>query len=57
MIESATRQLIYAKKGGGVIEFNYNDGDIKEIAVSQDQELLEKERDLSSLKEILLRPG
>ena len=30
MIEGATRNLVYAKKGGGVLEFNFNDGDIKE---------------------------
>jgi len=59
MIESATRNLIYAKKGGGVQEFYFNDGDIKEITVSQDQELLQKEKNIGSLKEILaaLDPG
>ena len=53
MIESSTRNLIYAKKGGGVLEFYFNDGDIKEISVSQDEELLQKERNIDSLKEIL----
>jgi hypothetical protein len=53
MIESVTDKMIYAKKGGGVIEFYFNDGDIKEINVSKDKELLEQERDISSLKEIL----
>lgn len=53
MIESATRNLIYAKKGGGIIEFYYNDGDIKEITLSRDKELLEKERNIEGLKEIL----
>jgi hypothetical protein len=53
MIESATRNLIYAKKGGGVLEFFYNDGDIKDITLSRDKELLEKERNISSLTEIL----
>jgi hypothetical protein len=53
MIESAGQTIIYAKKGGGVIEFYFNDGDIKEIKISKDEELIEKERDISSLKEIL----
>ncbi|MBN2365858.1 MAG: hypothetical protein EH225_07535 [Calditrichaeota bacterium] len=53
MIESATRNLVYAKKGGGVIEFFFKDGDIKEIILSRDQELLEQERNIPGLKEIL----
>lgn len=53
MIESATRNLVYAKKGGGVLDFEYNDGDIKEINVPHDEELLQQERNIESLKEIL----
>ncbi len=53
MIESATRKLIYAKKGGGTLDFFFKDGDIKEISVSKDQELLEQERNIVGLKEIL----
>lgn len=53
MIESATDKLVYAKQGGGVIEFNYNDGDIKEIIISQDEELIEQERNIDNLKEVL----
>ncbi|GAB4379093.1 MAG: hypothetical protein Kow0042_28140 [Calditrichia bacterium] len=53
MIESTTDKLVYAKKGGGIIEFFYTDGDIKEITVSKDAELLEAERDVEALREIL----
>jgi hypothetical protein len=53
MIESATKNLVYAKKGGGVLEFSFNDGDIKEISVSRDEELLQQERNIENLKEIL----
>jgi hypothetical protein len=53
MIESATKNLVYAKKGGGVLEFSFDDGDIKEISVSQDEELLQQERNIENLKEIL----
>ncbi len=53
LIESATEKLVYAKKGGGIIDFRYDDGDIKEINVSQDQELLEQERNVDSLREIV----
>ena len=53
MIESATAKLVYARSGGGIIDFRFDDGDIKEISVSQDQELIEQERNIESLKEIL----
>ncbi|MEJ2636071.1 MAG: hypothetical protein P8184_12365 [Calditrichia bacterium] len=53
MIESATEKLVYAKKGGGIIVFKYSDGDIKDITVSKDEELLVQERNLDELREIL----
>ena len=53
MIESATSKIVYAKQGGGVLEFNYDDGDIKEISVTHDQELIEQERNIDGLREIL----
>ncbi len=53
IIESATEKLVYAKKGGGIIDFHYDDGDIKEINISKDQELLEQERNVDSLREIV----
>ncbi len=53
MIESATEKLVYAKKGGGIIHFRFDDGDIKEITVSQDEQLLQQERNIEALKEIL----
>lgn len=53
MIESATEKLVYARSGGGIIDFRYDDGDIKEISVSYDRELIEQERNVESLKEIL----
>ncbi len=53
MIESVTQTRIYAKTGGGIVDFYYNDGDIKEINLSKDQELIEQERDITTLKEIL----
>ncbi len=53
MIESATKSVVYAKHGGGIISFRYDDGDIKEILLSQDELILEEERNVDSLKEIL----
>jgi hypothetical protein len=53
MIESATEKLVYAKKGGGIIEFKYCDGDIRDVTVSRDEELLVQERNLDELREIL----
>ena len=53
MIEGATEKLVYAKKGGGIISFNYADGDIKDISISHDEELLEQERNVDALHQIL----
>lgn len=53
MIEKGTSKLVYARRGGGTIEFRYDDGDIKEIKESEDEEFLTEERDIASLKEIL----
>ena len=53
VIESATKSVVYAKHGGGIISFRYDDGDIKEILLSQDETILQEERDVNSLKEIL----
>ncbi len=53
MIEGATEKLVYAKKGGGIINFNYADGDIKDISISHDEELLEQERNVDALQQIL----
>lgn len=53
MIESSTEKLVYAKKGGGIIEFRYDDGDIHSITETKDEELLQQERNIESLKEML----
>jgi len=53
MIEEGTEKLIFAKKGGGTIEFQYDDGDIKEIIKSTDESVLTEARDTLAQKEIL----
>lgn len=53
MIEEGTEKIVFAKKGGGIIEFLYDDGDIKEIIVSTDESVLSESRDTSAQKEIL----
>jgi len=53
MIEERTEKVIFAKKGGGIIEFFYDEGDIKDIARSVDETVLAESRDISSQKEIL----
>jgi hypothetical protein len=53
LIESATDKLVYAKKGGGIITFNFNDGDIKDIIEIKDKQYLEEERNIGAIKEIL----
>lgn len=53
MIEEGTEKLIFAKKGGGVIEFFYDEGDIKDIVQSVDHTVVAESRDVSAQKEIL----
>ncbi|NIW78645.1 MAG: hypothetical protein GWN16_03930 [Calditrichae bacterium] len=53
MIEQSSKLMVYAKRGGGVIDFKFTDGDIKEIAESKDVEELSQARDISALSEIL----
>lgn len=53
MIEERTEKLIFARKGGGTIEFFYDEGDIKDITRSVDETVVAEARDVSSQKEIL----
>ena len=53
MIEERTEKLIFAKKGGGLIEFFYDEGDIRDITRSMDETVVAESRDISSQKEIL----
>lgn len=53
MIEEGTEKIIFAKMGGGIIEFQYDDGDIKEINKSIDQSVVAESRDVSAQKDIL----
>ncbi len=53
MIEESSQLMVYAKRGGGTIEFKYDDGDIKEIIECKDAEELSQERNISALIEIV----
>ncbi|MFZ0391387.1 MAG: hypothetical protein WAN36_13090 [Calditrichia bacterium] len=53
ILESSSEKLVYAKKGGGIIYFNYDEGDIHKISAPKDEELLKKERNPEALKQIL----
>jgi hypothetical protein len=53
MIEEGTEKIIFAKMGGGIIEFQFDDGDIKEINKSIDQSVVAESRDVSAQKEVL----
>ena len=53
MIEQSSQLVVYAKRGGGIIEFNYDDGDIKEIIESKDLEELSQERNIPALINII----
>ncbi len=59
LIESSASKMVYAKTGGGTVEFRYNDGDIHEIKESEDLAILEEARDVAALSDILtaLEPG
>lgn len=53
MIEESTEKLVFAKKGGGLIEFLWDDGDINEIVRSAETAVLAESRDMNAQKEIL----
>ncbi|MCK6621215.1 MAG: hypothetical protein HUU32_17405 [Calditrichaceae bacterium] len=53
IIEETSRTMVYARRGGGIIDFLYDDGDVKEIRLNQDAEELSEARDLSGLQEVL----
>ena len=53
LIENSTSRIIYAKKGGGHIEFNFDDGDIYSIEVSKDEDLLNEAKNIHDLKEMV----
>jgi hypothetical protein len=53
MIEENSRRLIYVRSGGGVIDFLYSDGDIKEIKESRDADELTEARDISQIHDLL----
>lgn len=52
LIEETSESVVYAKKGGGVIEYYYSDGDIHDIIESRDEEILETAKNIEELKEI-----
>ncbi len=54
LIEESTTTVVFAKHGGGTIEFRYDDGDIAEIKEGEDISTLEQSRDVNALKEILM---
>ncbi len=53
LIEESSQMMVYAKRGGGTIEFKFTDGDIKEIVESTEAEELSKERNVSAILEIV----
>lgn len=54
IIEGSSKSIVYAKRGGGVIEFLYSDGDIKEIKESRDAEELSSAREITTIMELLM---
>ncbi|MGH1366163.1 MAG: hypothetical protein ACRBF0_21565 [Calditrichia bacterium] len=53
LIEENSEKTVYAKRGGGLIHFQYNDGDIKEVLENHDLEELAQERDISAIVEVV----
>jgi hypothetical protein len=53
LIEEQTEKLVFAKLGGGHIDFNYSDGDIKDISLSSDVQTISESRDINNLIEVL----
>jgi hypothetical protein len=53
LIEERTDKVVFARRGGGFVEFNYKDGDIKEINLNSDAEIISESRSIAGLKEIM----
>lgn len=53
IIEGNTARKIYAKHGGGIIDFRFDDGDVKEVKESVDYQELSELRDVGNLVEVL----
>lgn len=48
-IEESSEKKIYARRGGGIIEFNFDDGDIKDIKENIDYQELSAERNIGHI--------
>ena len=53
LIEESTKAVVFAKRGGGTIEFQYDDGDINEIKEAEDTAIIEESQDIEALKDVL----
>ncbi|KPK29020.1 MAG: hypothetical protein AMJ61_00635 [Desulfobacterales bacterium SG8_35_2] len=53
MIEERTDKVVFARRGGGFVEFNFKDGDIKEVNLNSDAEIISESRNIEGLKEIM----
>lgn len=53
IIEGSSHSMVYAKRGGGIVEFLYSDGDIKEIKESRDADELSDAREVTMIMELL----
>lgn len=54
IIEGSSHSMVYAKRGGGVVDFLYSDGDIKEIKESRDADELSDAREVTMIMELLM---
>lgn len=53
IIEGNSEKLVYARQGGGIVEFRYTDGDIKEVIENTDADMIRQSRDISYLLEVV----
>ena len=51
--QSENDTLVYVKGGGGTIDFYYKDGDIINLKEDIDEEIVEEQRNIEEIKEIL----
>jgi hypothetical protein len=57
IIENGSDKVIYAKNGGGIIRFNYLDGDIKYVSESQVTRNVSSERNIAEMVKTLANMG
>lgn len=53
IIEQTSGNQVYARRGGGIIEFRFDDGDVKDVILSKDIDEMNESRNIGGLQDII----